>query len=520
MIVITSAAYVDAELQSEFGRLPPAFLPVGNRRLFERQAALLAKHFPNEAIYLSLPDDFEPAHRDRRCLERLGISIVEVPVRLSLAESVLYVINAVADYSGGVRLLHGDTLFGEVPEPWDCVSVAESFDDYAWHIVDTSQPAPLVWSGFFAFRSIGTLARCLVASRGRFDAAVAAYAQTYHLQSVHAPGWQDFGHVNTFFRSRAQITTQRAFNHLQIRDHRVHKSGEPPQKIKAEAHWFDQLPSSLRNYTPQLLRHGAEANGGFGYELEYLCLAPLNELYVHGANPVPFWLRLFMHLRQWFSASQQALTLTDAVQSQVRIDAQSLLANKTRERVAAYLEQRGLSGAAPVTLNGKQLPCLNDMVDTCIERADVDAVVPGVQHGDLCFSNVLFDSRADRIKLIDPRGMTYGGSMRLEGDLRYDLAKLTHSVCGYYDFIIAGAYDIDAYNGLDFELTLHVDDRTEQISQQFLNLPMLGNLKPEDVLPQVVLLFLSMLPLHADSPRRQRALLANGLRLFAEMERL
>jgi hypothetical protein len=518
MIVITSAAYVDAELQSEFGRLPPAFLPVGNRRLFERQAALLARHFPHEAIYLSLPDDFVPPQRDSRRLERLGITVVGVPQSLSLAESVLYVINVAADYTGGVRLLHGDTVFNELPSDWDCVSVAESFDDYAWHIVDTSQPAPVVWSGYFSFRSIGTLARCLVASRGQFDSGVTAYTQSYPLKRVCVQGWLDFGHVNTFFRSRAHVTTQRAFNHLKIQDHRVQKSGHPSKKIEAEARWFHGLPSSLRTYTPQLLHLGADQKGGFSYELEYLCLAPLNELYVHGANPTSFWQRLFLHLRRWFGASSEALALSDAVWIQVRRDTQQLLEDKTRERVALYLEQRGLSGFAPISLNGKPLPCLTDIVDTCIARSQMGTVMPGVLHGDLCFSNVLFDSRADRIKIIDPRGMSYDGSMRHAGDLRYDLAKLTHSVCGYYDFIIADAFDIDTYNGLDFELTLHVDERVEQINQLFRSLPMLGTLAPRDVMPQVVLLFFSMLPLHADSPRRQRALLANGLRLFAEME--
>jgi hypothetical protein len=32
----------------------------------------------------------------------------------------------------------------------------------------------------------------------------------------------------------------------------------------------------------------------------------------------------------------------------------------------------------------------------------------------------------------------------------------------------------------------------------------------------MVLLFLSMLPLHADDPRRQQALMANGIRLYLE----
>jgi hypothetical protein len=33
-----------------------------------------------------------------------------------------------------------------------------------------------------------------------------------------------------------------------------------------------------------------------------------------------------------------------------------------------------------------------------------------------------------------------------------------------------------------------------------------------------VLLFLAMLPLHAEAPRRQRAFIANALRLFVELD--
>ena len=35
MILITSASYVNQELQNEFGRIPAAFLPLKNKRLYE-----------------------------------------------------------------------------------------------------------------------------------------------------------------------------------------------------------------------------------------------------------------------------------------------------------------------------------------------------------------------------------------------------------------------------------------------------------------------------------------------------
>lgn len=518
MILIASAAYVDSELRSEFGQLPHAFLPVGNRRLFERQIKLLRERFLSERIYLSVPAGFALAQRDSSCLDEHGVVAVPVPAGLPLAQSVLYAINTVADYNSGLRLLHGDTLIADLPAVQDCVSVAPSHDDYAWHVVDAASPVPSVWCGYFSFAHTGDLAKCLVAANGRFDLAVAEYENLHPLQKVQARQWLDFGHVNTYFRSRASITTQRSFNQLQIVDHRVYKSGDEPRKIAAEANWFAKLPVDLKGFVPQLLRHGDEAAESYSYELEYLCLAPLNELYVHGVNPLGFWLRVFRHFTRWFDSSQAALAKTDTVFTQIQINSQRLLVDKTRQRFTTYLHVSGLDGNAPVTINGRALPSLNHVLEAAIASAEPDSVVSGVLHGDLCFSNVLFDLRADRIKLVDPRGLAWDGEFCVAGDLRYDLAKLSHSVYGFYDFVLAGAFDEDTGNGLDFKLTLHLDERVELIRDQFLDLPMLAGLTPRSVLPLVVLLFMSMLPLHADSPARQRALLANGLRLFVQME--
>lgn len=43
-------------------------------------------------------------------------------------------------------------------------------------------------------------------------------------------------------------------------------------------------------------------------------------------------------------------------------------------------------------------------------------------------------------------------------------------------------------------------------------------MRTESGRPRSSLLFLSMLPLHADAPDRQDALLANAMRLFFELE--
>ena len=104
-------------------------------------------------------------------------------------------------------------------------------------------------------------------------------------------------------------------------------------------------------------------------------------------------------------------------------------------------------------------------------------------------------------------------------DLRYDLSKLTHSLIGLYDFIIAGRYEYAEKNIYDINFKIYQNENFTQIRNFFLTFNHRGkSLEEYNVLEIQILLFFSMLPLHSDSPNRQKALLANALRLFNELK--
>ena len=65
MILITSAAYVRSDLRAEFGEIPPAFLPIGNRPIVSHQIAHLKDAFPGEPITLSLPEGYRLSESNR-----------------------------------------------------------------------------------------------------------------------------------------------------------------------------------------------------------------------------------------------------------------------------------------------------------------------------------------------------------------------------------------------------------------------------------------------------------------------
>lgn len=508
MLLITSGAYVDSELYAEFGRIPPAFLPVGNRRLFTWQV----EHHgaSHDQVYMTVPGDFTLDEADRSCLDACRVALYRTEPGVGLGVAVLDFLSA-HEVTGPIEILYGDTLIDDPPRQGsDWLAVGHTDEYYHWYheVPSPGQPGG-TWTGMFAFSDAGRL-RALLAERGDFIASVVAYdrdvAGLAHWQVAR---WLDFGHVHTYFDSKRTVTTERHFNQLRVADGVVTKTGDDTAKIAAEAQWFEQAPATVK---PFLAPYIGRTDQPCGYQLEYLHLATLNELYVFGRLPGRVWGRIFRACDAFLQAARAVPVdqppTPDAVRQTYR--------DKTLSRLAAYAAAGGCDLDAPWTFNGEPAPSLRAIAGQACAAVEAGPPAPSFLHGDFCFSNILFDFRAGRVKTIDPRGIDAHGRPARFGDLRYDVGKLAHSVLGLYDHIVAGHYTLELEGNDPRALRFHVlAERTRPIQELFLSTPFAGRLPDAwACLPVMVLLFLSMLPLHADSPARQRALTANAIRLY------
>ncbi|RVT90610.1 capsular biosynthesis protein [Rhodovarius crocodyli] len=520
--LITSAAYVNAELSAEFGQLPPSFLPFGHKRLLAPQIASLQR--PGRRLIVTLPQSFSPDEWDRAALEQEGVETLSIPDDLSLGESITHALT-LADARGPVSILHGDTLFLDpLPEGEDEVAVATTSDAYLWGAVgtegqgfvsrrpDVTAREQQVLAGWFSFSSAPALLRALTRARGRFLAALDLYAAERPLAFRQVSNWLDFGHLQTFYRARARASTARAFNSLAVGRHSVLKTGEKADKLAAEADWFDTIPPPLRQYTPAFL--GREAGG---YRIGYLFSPTLHELFVFGRLEAPAWRRVMEGCFDFLRAAEQLGR--EAAAREVPPDALDILAlGKTEARLAQWARETGQDLDAEWTSAGRRLPSLRRIAAETARIAAATAPIPGVMHGDLCFPNTFFDFREQQIKVIDPRGSMQDGRHSVHGDLRYDLAKLNHSLEGY-DLILAGRYRLEDTGGHDLTLHLSREGAAAFLPEVAAEFDLRGRRTSDaGTRALTVQLFLSMLPLHADRPDRQRAFLANALRLYAGME--
>lgn len=520
MFLIMSAAYVGQELQSEFGRIPPSFLPLGNKRLFQFQVALAPT---GSKCYLTVPQSYKISEIDLKLLSSNCVEIIRLPDGLRLGESLVAALHlSLHSFDEPFQLLFGDTLFTELPHGSNFASTSIVRENYDWAVTTTDMSEWLqqekgelgskgneVINGYFSFSEPRKLLRALAYSDWEFLKALNYYRELTNFKGSHSDHWLDFGHVNTYYISKASFTTQRVFNKLKTTEKWIEKASESNEfKIFAEAKWYKDLPHSLRHYTPQFLGD-VTRRGQFSYRLEYLHLTALNELYVFAELPLGVWKRIIKNCVDFLKACREHHGTEKAPADSLT----GLFQSKTSQRINSFCDSRNWSIDKQWCFEGQYIK-LSHVIALSEQNLPVDDGTFSVLHGDFCFSNILYDFRANRIKTIDPRGLTSKGEQSIYGNIYYDIAKLSHSIIGLYDWIVSDRYSADLD---DDSIVLHLscDSKTIAIQDFFIkSIEEEFSLTYKEIIAMQIQLFLSMLPLHSDNTARQNTLFANAFRLY------
>lgn len=538
MILLTSGAFLDSEFADELGILPPSFLPLGNKRLYEFQIPFLKKlRKKNEKIYLSIPKTYELDTYDKKKLLSENIILIRTKENLSLGKSIYLSWKIAKKKNESLIILHGDTYFKNLKKiDKNSISVHSNLGFYKrallskesnyYKVLNTgwANYGDYVLSGIFNIQNTENFFNLLIKNKFNFIESIKIYNQLYNFKILKRGEWLDFGHINNFFRSRTKITSERSFNNLSINNNIVTKySRSNLEKIKSEAFWFESLPNELKIYTPAFLGTNndilkSKNQRVFNYKIEYLHMLPLSELFVFCKVDFGTWREIFNRIKLLFldfnAFKNRKLSKIDIS----NID--KIYLNKTIKRLNQFESQVGFDINKKISLkDGSQEISLKGMaidVSRFIKKTSKKDI--SVIHGDLCFSNLFFDRRSGIIKCIDPRGLLENGESSIYGDIRYDIAKLYHSVIGLYDFLVSNRYHLKIKdNKYDFKIyndpNYHIP-----ISKFFTeNLFKVFDYDEKEILSITILLFLSMIPLHSDKINLQKAFIANSLRLYEKL---
>ncbi len=334
-------------------------------------------------------------------------------------------------------------------------------------------------------------------------------------ESFETEGLVDISIIGNFIQCITGNFDSRYFNYLKGNEYTLIKSSSNKKKIKSEYNFYHLLPEDMKFWFVMPFRYVEESNSA-SYTMERLHMADLAIKWVHGSMDEYEFEELmdkyffFFHSRHSKSCEKEkyesmARTLyTDKVK--MRIEKLKTLSEFEKIEKALYLSE------------GDNIESLKEkyfLLKEKIESGNSYPLKSVIGHGDPCFANALYNRSTKTLKFIDPKGAL--NEDELWTNPYYDIAKLSHSVCGNYDFFNNALFDIKLNDRFSYELEIPFDNsRFVKIFKKKLEE---NGFDYYTVRIYEVSLFLSMLPLHMDNPFKVFGFVLNVKNILEEIEK-
>lgn len=321
--------------------------------------------------------------------------------------------------------------------------------------------------------------------------------------------------LNNFLKYITGGFDARFFNSLSGNEYVVTKSSVNKKKIKSEYTFYYLIPDEMKKWFV-LPYNYQEADDRASYTMERLHMTDIAIRWVHGAISLDEFRDLLKKIF-YFVESRYKKQISkeeyDKISNNLYLDKIDERINELKKHdlfdsFATYIQSSTIYNSIDEIIQQYKRLYSEIVGKTNLEYISV------IGHGDLCFSNMLYNKETSTLKLIDPKGALE--ESKIWTNPYYDIAKLSHSICGKYDFFNSGMYDIKLDSDLKFELTIDFDNREYvEIFKEYLE--KLGyDYKMIRILEAS--LFLSMLPLHMDYPQKVFGFLLNAINILEEVQ--
>ncbi len=495
---------------------------------------LISKKITEATIVMLPQDQHFKDFLDWAFCKRMDLTLAESPNPGTVLDS-LHAGFPTTGIDGPIRIILGDTLIQDTFEfDQDVVYTGQVEESNRWCVVETDnegrilkyndkvnglEPPLSALAGYYHLldgRLLQQIAKqCIETGEHELSNVLRKYGETRPITARQTTVWFDFGNIDNLVDARRRLLKPRSFNSLKIDPvlNTITKESENDSKLRDELDWYIEIPDELKVLTPRLVSH-RHVSGRLRIVQEYYGYPTLAELFVYGDLYDDIWqsiLRSVIRVHDVFRGYSGLVT--PDVCHQMYFDKTWSRLEKLKSDDPYWME---LLGRESITINGRKyrgVEALWDDIDTRSRALELN-LQPSIIHGDLCFSNILFDLNSQIIRLIDPRGSF--GQKGIYGDPRYDAAKLRHSASGLYDFIVSGLFTAYERNG-ELDVRIFSTDLTIGVGKALDRILISAGYNIEDIQFIEGLLFLSMPPLHSDNTQRQVMMLANGLRLLNEV---
>lgn len=331
-------------------------------------------------------------------------------------------------------------------------------------------------------------------------------------------GIVDIGVTSNFIQCITGNFDSRYFNSLNGDEYTIVKRSANKKKIKSEYTFYHLLPDDMKFWFVMPF-HYIEDQNFASYTMEHYHMTDLAIKWVHGSiDEAEF--EFLMEKYFYFFMSRHS---RNCQKEEYRKIAESLYTDKVIDRIEQFKNLPEYHKIAHLLDDPNGMKMIDDLVkkyfilkEKIEEKNDrSDPLVSVIGHGDPCFANALYSKSTRMLKFIDPKGALT--EEELWTNPYYDIAKLSHSVCGRYDFFNHALFDIRIDEQFSLLLEIPFDNskyvdifkkKTEENGFNFLKVRLYE-----------ASLFLSMLPLHKDHPFKILGFILNVKNILEELER-
>lgn len=326
----------------------------------------------------------------------------------------------------------------------------------------------------------------------------------------------DLRNVDTFLAYMTGATETRHFNTLAAKAGIMRKTSSDVAKMRGEYRYFHVVPDRMKRFLLPTFDY-VENPQGASYAMERLSVPDAAIQMVHFAFDEASFDSLLGSFFAFLDARSHRSCGTEVVRDVARRE----ILGKMHARVDTFLttdEGRRVDALMQASGPHGGLDAMRQRATALIERAidDDPTTTLATGHGDPCLSNILFHRDIGLFRLIDPRGAETPDATYMHP--LYDLAKFSHSVLGGYDFINNALFECQLDTSLGLSLKLEGGGPPAWAQTAFLSAMNKAGLPVRVVRAYELSLFLSMLPLHRDNPRKLPAFCLAASSIIDELE--
>lgn len=334
-------------------------------------------------------------------------------------------------------------------------------------------------------------------------------------ESFEIEGLVDISIISNFIQCITGHFDSRFFNSLKGNEYTLVKSSSNRKKIKAEYSFYHLLPEDMKFWFVMPFNYQEDKNSA-SYTMERLHMTDLSIKWVHGSMDETEFEEL-LDKYFFFFKSRHIKACSELEYKRV---ARSLYIDKVNDRIAELKALPEYEKIKPLldVFSETSVEMLVDKYFLLKKKIEARVTYPirlVIGHGDPCFANTLYNKSTKTLKFIDPKGATT--DEELWTNEYYDVAKLSHSVCGRYDFFNNALFDIKIDSTFAYDLEIPFDNskyieifkrKVEENGFDYLTVRIYE-----------ASLFLSMLPLHIDNPHKVFGFILNVKNILEEIEK-